>query len=227
MSAKWEELTNAQKSIALLRATKREGINYLCEWMLSTDWAIAPASTYHHGSYSGGLVDHSCDVFAAFMLRWSTLKELLEPNFGYDSVVISTLLHDVCKINTYEIEYKNRKDDNGNWHKVEGWRRNPKFKMGHAAKSVGIIQQYIKLTPDEMLAIYWHMGGYDLSMYSSGNEQSGAFHDCMLAYLVHSADMDSCYLFNATPLSGQTVFDSVCNVSRGELSISEYFQLTD
>ncbi len=37
------------------------------------------------------------------------------------------------------------------------------FPYGHGEKSVSILQDYIKLTEEEKLAIRWHMGAWDLS----------------------------------------------------------------
>lgn len=37
----------------------RPGAAELLEWLESTDFFEAPASTHYHGSYPGGLVEHS------------------------------------------------------------------------------------------------------------------------------------------------------------------------
>ena len=36
----------------------RPGAAELLEWLESTDFFEAPASTHYHGSYTGGLVEH-------------------------------------------------------------------------------------------------------------------------------------------------------------------------
>lgn len=41
---------------------KRDGINDLMDWLGSTDFFEAPASTRFHGSYEGGLCQHSLNV---------------------------------------------------------------------------------------------------------------------------------------------------------------------
>lgn len=40
----------------------RPGAAELLEWLESTDFFEAPASTHYHGSYPGGLVEHSLNV---------------------------------------------------------------------------------------------------------------------------------------------------------------------
>ena len=44
---------------------KREGADKLLEYLLSSgsDFFSAPASTRYHGSYAGGLVEHSLNVY--------------------------------------------------------------------------------------------------------------------------------------------------------------------
>ena len=41
----------------------RPGAAELLEWLESTDFFEAPASTNYHGSYPGGLVEHSLNVY--------------------------------------------------------------------------------------------------------------------------------------------------------------------
>lgn len=41
----------------------RPGAAELLEWLESTDFFEAPASTHYHGSYPGGLVEHSLNVY--------------------------------------------------------------------------------------------------------------------------------------------------------------------
>ena len=41
----------------------RPGAAELLEWLESTDFFEAPASTHYHGSYTGGLVEHSLNVY--------------------------------------------------------------------------------------------------------------------------------------------------------------------
>ena len=41
---------------------------------------------------------------------------------------------------------------------------NEKFPIGHGEKSCIILQWYIKLTMDELLAIRWHMSGFDAAV---------------------------------------------------------------
>lgn len=54
----------------------RPGAAELLEWLESTDFFEAPASTHYHGSYPGGLVEHSLNVYyeltdaEALAIRW-------------------------------------------------------------------------------------------------------------------------------------------------------------
>ena len=48
-----------EKFLELLRKTKREGIENLISFIEKTDFFTAPASTRFHGSFEGGLLEHS------------------------------------------------------------------------------------------------------------------------------------------------------------------------
>ena len=45
----------------------RPGADKLLEWLKSTDFFTAPASTRFHGAYPGGLVKHSLNVYYALL----------------------------------------------------------------------------------------------------------------------------------------------------------------
>ena len=42
---------------------QRDGINELIDWLEASDFFVAPASSKYHGSYAGGLVEHSLNVY--------------------------------------------------------------------------------------------------------------------------------------------------------------------
>lgn len=58
----WEE--NRRQIVGLLEwaAAARCGFRDFMEWLDDTDFFRAPASTKHHGSYEGGLAEHSLNV---------------------------------------------------------------------------------------------------------------------------------------------------------------------
>ena len=52
-----------EKMLELLKSINREGIDKLISFLEKTDFFEAPASTRFHGSYAGGLVEHSIKCF--------------------------------------------------------------------------------------------------------------------------------------------------------------------
>ena len=58
-------MTNKEKFIEIYNATiTREGADKFLEYLLEkTDFFTAPASTRFHGSYEGGLLEHSLNVY--------------------------------------------------------------------------------------------------------------------------------------------------------------------
>ena len=97
-----------EKFIELLKNTNREGMDNLISFLDKTDFYTAPASTKFHNSFEGGLLAHSLNVYTA-------LKELVGDKWPEDTIIIVALLHDICKINMYKIEYRNKKDETGTW----------------------------------------------------------------------------------------------------------------
>lgn len=172
---------------------KREGIDELLAWLEASDFFTAPASTRFHGAYPGGLAEHSLNVYKC-------LKAIVEryPDKGIsdESVAICALFHDLCKVNYYKIGYRNVKDEKtGQWNKKEVYEVDERFPIGHGEKSCIIIQWFLKkLTTDELLAIRYHMGGFDSSAKGGDFSISKAYDMCSLAPMLQMADMEASYL---------------------------------
>lgn len=191
-----DKINVVQRTIEdLLLLTKRPGIEDLIEYLRNSDFYTAPASTQYHGSYEGGLAEHALNVCNGIDFLYENLKEsdFKLPEISAESRKLVALTHDVCKVNSYIVDFRNQKID-GVWEKVPYYKRDPMLPMGHGGKSIFILQRFIELTVDEALAIFWHMGPYDISRYMTENELSKAFNENYLAYLLHTADMMSTYI---------------------------------
>ena len=174
---------------------QRPGIDRLMEMLDKSDFYTAPASTKFHGAYEGGLVEHSLHVYERLASKKNDdpfWKEKLE-KVDDESILISGLLHDLCKTYFYVTEMRNKKVD-GQWVQVPFYTVDDKIPYGHGEKSVMMITEYIKLTPEEKYAIRWHMG------FSEPKEVYGtlgqAFKKYPLALLLHEADMEATYFYN-------------------------------
>ena len=191
-----QQPTTKEIIIQLLETTKRPGIVDLIRYLESSDFFTAPASTRFHGCYEGGLADHCLNVYNCLVFLTENLKDsdYVLPEVKDDSIILVSLLHDLCKVNTYQPVQKWRKDAQGKWEDYIGYDKNPLMPMGHGAKSVFIANQFINLSKDEALAIFWHMGPYDISDYMTRNELGQAFTESLLAFLLHQADMMATYI---------------------------------
>lgn len=165
----------------------REGINDLLKYLEEeTDFYTAPASTKYHGSYKGGLLEHSINVF-------NELKDSKYiNNYSKETLTLVSLFHDICKANIYKVEIRNTKKD-GDWIQVPYFSVDEKFPFGHGEKSVYLINKFIKLTDEEALAIRWHMGGFTDSVKGGSYSLSKAFEN-ILALELHIADMRATYI---------------------------------
>ncbi len=172
---------------------KREGADKLLEYLQSRscDFFTAPASTRFHCSYEGGLCEHSLNVYDCLKSYLATerAKETFGLEFSEESVAIVSLLHDVCKINTYKTSMRNVKDDKtGVWSKVPYYEYNDTLPYGHGEKSVYIVSGFMRLTRDEAMAIRWHMG------FSGTEDQKlvgNALHTYPLALALMIADCEA------------------------------------
>lgn len=178
--------TPAVRYINLLRSTQVPGIEDLINYLnsSSSDWFTAPASSRYHGAYAGGLVDHCLAVYDELerIAAAYSSKVTIEPK----SRILVSLLHDLCKVNTYKPTEKSRKNMFGQWEKYQSWNHDESYKFGgHGSKSVYIAQQYIKLNPVEAAAINCHMATWE---EGKQKEISQVFNDNPLAWMLHVAD---------------------------------------
>lgn len=160
---------NKTKIIELLKSTNREGIEELIKFLEVTDFFTAPASTRFHLSVKGGLALHSLHVYEALKeLKNVPMFEL--QNIEDDSIILVSLLHDICKVQFYKESERNVKDETGKWIKVPFYQvENQIVSVGeHGDKSLVMVLEYIKLSPEEKAAIRWHMGAFEgVGIYNS------------------------------------------------------------
>ena len=193
----------------LIESVSRDGIDRLMDFIRKSDFYKAPASTRFHGSYEGGLLEHSLNVYERLVDKennpmWAEIYKDIDP----DSFIIVALLHDICKTYYYSTELKNQKtydaekvanaerrqvkhDNNGDfiWETVPAYVVDDKIPYGHGEKSVMMIEEYIKLKPVERYAIRWHMGPY--SGQQDWNTLGDAIERYPLVLALFEADMES------------------------------------
>lgn len=186
-------MTNKQEFIDIChRDIRRQGIEDLLAWLEKSDFYTAPASTKYHGCHEGGLLKHSLNVYDALC----NLLQLHHIDVGAETTAIVALFHDACKINFYRKGKRNIKDEDGHWIEKTVYEIDEKFPCGdHADKSIILIQQYMKLTPDEIFAIRAHMGGFDTSVKAGSYFIGKIFEASPLAVCLHLADMTATYLY--------------------------------
>lgn len=144
-----------------------------------TDFYSAPASTMFHSSYEGGLLQHSLNLYECLKQKRNqpVWKKVFE-NVSEESLIITAILHDICKANTYVLGFLNQKtydsekvkaaeryqvkhDALGDfiWESLTKYEIDDNFPCGHGEKSVIIaLKEGIELSEEEILCIRWHMG---------------------------------------------------------------------
>ncbi len=201
---------NIRRFEALLSSVDRTGIDKLLGYIRNkTDFYKAPASTRFHLACEGGLLQHSLNVYDCLIAKkenpiWkSIVNEIPE-----ESLVIISLLHDLCKANfyvegtknqkTYDVDkvaaaepWQRKRDRLGDyvWETIKTYQIDDQLPLGHGEKSVMLIQCYIRLTMQEVMAVRWHMG------FSEAKENYNAIGQAMEQYPIvlalHEADLEA------------------------------------
>lgn len=198
--SKEEMQVNKDKFIELLKTINREGadIEKLISQLNHSDFFYAPSSTKYHGAYPGGLCDHCLCVYHNLL---SLVKNKhLEEVISEESIIISSLLHDMDKMNKYTTYDKNVPPDDNNpqWHKEQFYKMREDKSLiygNHEENSEYMVRQFIPLTREESVAILHHMGG--MSFDSTQQNIGDIFNNYPLALLLWMADMLSTYIEKA------------------------------
>lgn len=184
-----------EEFIELLKSTNREGMDKLLAWIEKSDFYKAPASTRFHGSYEGGLLEHSLNVYKVLKQKLTQFPFASILNVNDDTLIIITLLHDICKANYYCVEMRNKKNEDGIWVKEPYYSINDTIPYGHGEKSVMMITKFIDLTLEEMYCIRWHMGFTEPKEFY--NTISTVYEKYPLALALHEADLEASYILES------------------------------
>lgn len=148
----------------LLRSTERENIDKVIAEIEKLGFFDAPASRKDHNSFSGGLVAHSLNVYRVakdISLAMCNINPDLE--VSDDSLIIASLLHDICKAPRYQ----GSSQKNGEYQKNYSH-----LPVGHGEKSVIMLLRLgLEMTDDEILAIRWHMGAWQMALHNEEMQQ--------------------------------------------------------
>jgi len=165
---------------AALLSVKREGMENLMKFLEESDYFTAPASTKYHLAKRHGLLEHHFNVYE-IMLRKNRKLGLF-----YDSIIICSLLHDVCKCGLYRGEEGSYTYDYVH------------IKKGHAKLSLEIIKKFIDLSEEEEAMIKFHMGTFgifDYKGFENGEYSAREMHEAIKKFpsvqVFASTDMES------------------------------------
>lgn len=177
---------------------KREGSGEFLQYLQTTDFFTAPASTRFHSAFEGGLAQHSIKVFKRLCrLAQMQYGENWQDVLPMESVAICGLLHDVCKVQSYKVDYRNVKEDNV-WVKKPFYAFDEVLPYGHGEKSVYMLSAYFRLTREEAMMINWHMGPYDLRVQGGSFALSDVFYKFPSVLLMYMADLQAAYFDEGT-----------------------------
>lgn len=166
---------NSQKAeiIELLESSGRSGMEKVIDYLENTtDFFYIPSCLHRHGRHHhwrGGLAQHSLGV----------CRKALAENSGSprESVIISALLHDICKADQYRLD--------GKGGLIRHWK--PRGQKGHGSRSIWLINSLgVRLTDQEFFAIRYHMWSYSQLPHSHNKEKDSM--NIRLWKLIHNSD---------------------------------------
>lgn len=171
----------------LLLSTGRQGIAGLLVEMDEMGFYTAPCSTQYHLAYSGGLAEHSLNVYELM----EKLSSILHPEVDKSSVIICALLHDLGKAGqfgkpNYIINMLKGRGKNAEPYQspTKPYIGNPELLyIDHEVRSIQIAGRHINLTEDENWAILMHNGMYGNFKYQIQGKETPLY------LLLHMADM--------------------------------------
>lgn len=170
--------TDKEQITSLLLSTQIDNIDILIKWLEDNNYFTMPASTKYHYAFEGGLAKHCLSVYRTF----NGLVKSLKLDVKDRTVILVSLLHDICKCNAY-IRDKNE------------WKWNNNHEKGHAKLSLQILNKLnIPLINIEGIMIKYHMGMYGTHEFSkfeaeySLKELVDAYNKFPLAKLFYFAD---------------------------------------
>lgn len=182
-----------ERYIGILRdKVRRQGIGAMIDWLdKETDFFTAPASTRYHGAETGGLCQHSLNVYYNLVFGYEKIQKRYElPEISDETMAVVALFHDLCKIGCYKESFRNVKDDNGVWQKVKSYNFDDPLPFGHGEKSVNMIRDFISLSWEEAMAIRYHMGAFRTEDIRN---LSKVYETYPIAFALAVADMEATY----------------------------------
>jgi hypothetical protein len=132
-------------------------------------------------------------ILSLIMIMFSVFGAVF--GMSEETIAFVALLHDVSKINFYEVYNRNVKNSSGQWEQVPTYgvrEEDNRLVFGiHEENSVYILNQFFKLSYEEALAIRWHGGCGTSNDPSSQGKMMEAYKVSTLSLLLHIADMQA------------------------------------
>lgn len=183
-----------QNFCRLLRSTERQNVEAVIAELERLGFFEAPASRKDHNSMPGGLLKHSLNVYRVALEISRDMSHLL-PDFEIsdDSLIVASLLHDICKAP----RYLNSSQVDGEYQKNYNY-----LPVGHGEKSVIMLLRLgFEMTDDEILAIRWHMAPWQLALNNTEMVEDfrHAELSCRLVSIIQAADRLAAKILEVKP----------------------------
>lgn len=184
-----------QNFCRLLRSTERQNVDAVIAELERLGFFEAPASRKDHNSMPGGLLKHSLNVYRVALEISRDMSHLL-PDFEIsdDSLIVASLLHDICKapryLNSSQVDGEYQKNYNH-------------LPVGHGEKSVIMLLRLgFEMTDDEILAIRWHMAPWQLALNNTEMVEDYRHAElfCPLVSIIQAADRLAAKILEVKPI---------------------------
>lgn len=152
----------------------------LMDFLSSSDYYYAPASTKYHGNYPGGLYDHCKGLYRELQ----EFKMKMKKNWDDRDLFMIAFMHDLCKVGNYEAVV----DDSGNL-TYNYKSQSPQSK--HGLRSLEMLSELIPhmISKEAAHSILYHMGLYTTDVNNAAEEIKKCQSENDLVFFTHAADM--------------------------------------
>ena len=170
---------------AMLKATYRDGMEELLDYMNICGFFTAPCSSQFHLACKTGLAEHTANVMRLAEKMGVALLGGAEYNKIHKSLMIAAGLHDLGKMGQFEKPlYVEKRLKDGSIGKIPYEQNKELLPVDHEIRSIAIASMFIDLTEEEQFAILYHNGLYGtIGKYSLQGKET------VLYMLLHWADL--------------------------------------
>lgn len=177
----------------ILKETQRDGIDSLIKFMQQQEFEKLPSPLKSNVAKCGGMEDHCNSVYNSALDLIKSRQYKNDKNDILNSIKICSYIHDLGKIGRLEVRPYSIKEG-GQWVTEDRlWEDFSMPELDHTMNSIIIAQNFIKLLPEEVYAI-WLMGHHYTTVPQVQSCATSIRRVSKFSILMETAHLWGCYI---------------------------------